>query len=240
MSLFNKKYQLDTPAPQKGRRNFLTKSIAGLLGVTILASAEDLFALKSKTGYIYVKQDGEVINNYRPSAGDTPYLGELGLFAFGFAPNGWAYCAGQLLPISVNQALFSLLGTYYGGDGNFTFGLPDLRGRAPISAGQGPGLNDYFQGTKLGTENVILQTSQLPPHNHSLAGNSSIGTLSDPTNNYIAQYGEGVKAFTASSNTILNTASVTNAGGNQPHTNIQPYLTLNWCIALQGLFPSQT
>lgn len=240
MSLFTKKYELDTQAVEKGRRNFLTKSLAGLLGVTVLTKAEDLFALKSKTGYVYVKQNGEVINNYRPSAGDIPYVAELGLFAFGFAPQGWALCAGQILAIATNQALFSLLGTYYGGNGVTTFALPDLRGRSPLGAGQGPGLSNYAQGTALGTEAVTLATSQLPPHSHSLAGNSSIGTLTDPTNNYIAQYGEGVKAFTASSNTNLNPASVTNAGGNQPHTNLQPYLTLNWCIALQGVFPSQT
>lgn len=240
MSLFNKKYQLAPLTAKKDRRNFITKSLAGLLGVTMLAKAEDLFAIKSKTGYLYIKQDGEVITNYSPSSGDTPFMGELSLFAFGFAPQGWAICSGQLLAIAQNSALFSLLGTLYGGNGTTTFALPDLRGRTPISSGQGPGLSNYSQGTALGTESVTLNTSQLPAHNHSLAGNSGTGTLSDPTGNYIAQYGEGVKAFTSLSNTTLNSSSVTNAGGGQAHSNLQPYLTLNWCIALQGVFPSQS
>lgn len=240
MSLFNKKYQLNPQAVKNDRRNFITKSLAGILGVTILTTAEDLFALKSKTGYLYVKQDGEVIKNYIPSAGDTPFLGELGLFAFGFAPQNWALCQGQLLSIAQNNGLFSLLGTYYGGNGTTTFALPDLRGRTPISSGQGPGLGNYPQGTVTGAESVTLITSELPPHNHLLSGSSTTGTLSDPVNNYIAPYGEGVKEFAGSSNTTLNSSSVTNAGGGQAHTNLQPYLTLNWCIALQGIFPSQS
>lgn len=242
MSFFNKKYLLD-PLQDKSkhdRRNFMAKSFAALFGVTILTKAEDLLAMKSKTGLIYVKQNGEVINNFKPSSGDLPYLSEIGLFSFNFAPRYWAQCNGQLLSISQNTALFSLLGTTFGGNGTTNFALPDLRGRSPIHFGQGPGLSQYVLGQAAGSEAVTLLQNNLPAHSHVLTGNSGVGSTYDPTNNYISQYGEGVKSFSGSVNTTMNQGSITNTGGNQPHNNLQPYLTLNYCIALQGVFPSQS
>lgn len=241
MSLLNNKYILDPlKSKTKDRRNFIMKSMAALFGVAVLSKAEELFAIKSKTGFLYIKQNGEVINNYKPSAGDSPYLGEIGIFPFSFAPRNWAQCNGQILSIAQNNGLFALLGTFYGGNGVQNFALPDLRGRAPLCYGQGAGLSNYTIGEVTGTETVTLLTSQLPAHNHSLSGSSSVGPQSDPANNFFAAYGEGVKSYAGSSNTTLNPSTVTNTGGNQAHTNIQPYLTLNYCIALQGIFPSQS
>lgn len=241
MSLFNKKYLLD-PLQEKAkhnRRNFMTKAAAALFGAVLLSRAEDLFAVKSKTGYLYIKQNGEVVKNYKPSAGSEPFLSQLGIFAFNFAPQGWALCNGQLLSIATNQALFSLLGTSYGGNGSTNFALPDLRGRSPIHFGQGMGLSNYVLGQSLGSENVNLITSQLPAHNHGFVGNSSVGNLSDPAGNFVAQCDEGVKSYSGASNTVMNSAAVSNAGGSQSHSNIQPYLTISYCVAIQGLFPSQ-
>jgi microcystin-dependent protein len=240
MSLFNKKYLFD-PLKDKSRdrRNFIMKSLTALFGITILSKAEDLFAMKSKTGFLYLKQNGEVINNYKPSAGDSPFLGEIGIFPFNFAPRYWEQCNGQLLSIAQNPTLFSLLGTYYGGDGNITFGLPDLRGRVPLCYGQGSGLSDYPIGEKIGAESVTLLSSQIPEHNHLVTVSNVVGSQLDPANNYISQFGEGVKTFSGTGDTTLSSTTLSNAGGNQAHTNIQPYLTLNYCIALQGLFPSQ-
>ncbi len=242
MTLFNKKYLLD-PLHDKAkhdRRNFMTKSIAALFGVTILGGATDLLAMKSRTGYIYVKQNGEVINHFKPSAGGLPFMSEIALFSYGFAPHGWALCNGQLLSINQNQAMFSLLGTTFGGNGVQNFALPDLRGRAPLHYGQGSGLSQYVLGEVTGTESVTVLQSNLPPHSHGFVANSGIGTTSDPAGNYIAQYGEGVKSFSGTQNTVMNPGSISNAGGTQPHSNLQPYLTLNYCIALQGVFPSQS
>jgi len=240
MSIFNKKYRLDplhTKSAEFDRRKFIIKSLAGILGVTVLANAEELLAVKSKTGFIYVKQDGEIINDYKPSAGLDPYLSEIGLFSFNYAPTGWAQCSGQLLPLNQNIALYALLGIMYGGDGINTFALPDLRGRAPIHFDND---NSYFQGTKLGAEAVTLSASQMPEHNHALNGNSGVGVTSSPDNNYIAKYAEGVNTFSGSANASLNAGALSNSGGSQAHNNMQPYLTLNYCIALQGIFPSET
>ena len=242
MGFLNKKYQLD-PLQEKNkhnRRSFMTKSVAALFGVTFLAKADDLFAIKSKTGLIYIKQNGEIINNYKPFSSPDPYLSEIGLFSFNFAPQGWAQCNGQLLPIAQYSALFSLLGINYGGDGITNFRLPDLRGRSPLHFGQGNGLSYYPQGLSTGTESITLVPADLPPHNHGLVSNSGVGTTSNPSNNYIAAYGEGVKSFSNSANATMNAAVVSNTGGSQAHSNIQPYTTLCYCIALQGMFPSQS
>lgn len=162
-----------------------------------------------------------------------PFLGEIRLMSFNFAPQGWALCNGQLLPINQNQALFSLLGTTYGGNGQITFGLPDLRSRVPLHMGAG-----HTLGERQGVEAVTLTIAQLPGHNHGLRGSSAgTGGVSTPNGNYL---GGGNNVYgTQGTLTSLSAATLTNAGGSQPHTNLQPYLTISFCIALQGIFPSQ-
>ena len=161
-----------------------------------------------------------------------PFLSEIRLMSFNFAPKGWALCNGQLLPINQNQALFSLLGTTYGGDGRVNFGLPDLRGRVPIHVGNGQTL-----GERAGTETETISMSQMPAHNHLVQANSAPGNIGTPNGNFLANI--STKAYgTFTSLTTLSPSTVTNLGGSQPHVNMQPYLTLNFCIALQGIFPS--
>jgi len=168
----------------------------------------------------------------RPLMG-TPYLSEIRLFSFSFAPKGWALCDGQLLPINQNQALFSLLGTTYGGDGRVNFGLPDLRGRAPIHVGNG-----HLLGERGGEQAHTLSISELPQHIHVLNASQTAGDAFVPANNLLAKTPD--QLYTAPGNlTALNPASVTNTGGSQAHLNMQPYLVLSFCIALQGIFPSQ-
>jgi len=167
-----------------------------------------------------------------------PFIGELRLFGFNFAPVGWAICQGQLLPISTNTALFSLLGTLYGGNGQTTFGLPDLRGRAPLGFGQGPGLSSYDQGQAGGSEQVTLLAPQLPPHNHSVAAASS-ATAKNPAGAVPAVTGAGA-SYGTSTDLSMSPTMVGGGGGSQPHENRPPYLALNWCIALQGVYPSRS
>ena len=164
----------------------------------------------------------------------TPFLSEIKLMSFGFAPRGWAQCNGQLLPINQNQGLFSLLGTTYGGDGRVNFGLPDLRGRVPTHMGDGLSL-----GEKAGVEAVTITTSSMPAHNHMLNGSTTQGDKNTIAGNLLAH--EVGKPYGAvASQTTLNPGSIGNTGGSQPHENRQPFLTLNFCIALQGIFPSPT
>jgi microcystin-dependent protein len=167
-----------------------------------------------------------------------PFIGEIRMFGFNFNPRGWAFCAGQLLPISQNTALFSLIGTYYGGNGQTTFGLPDLRGRVGISMGQGPGLPNYNIGQAGGTETVTLTQNQMPQHSHPMAANNGSGTASRPSGGVLANSGASQYAA-APDGTIMNPASIGLSGGNQPFSIIQPYLTINFCIALSGIFPSR-
>lgn len=179
-------------------------------------------------------------------------IGEIRMFAGNFAPKYWAFCAGQLISINHNQALFSVIGTIYGGDGQNTFGLPDLRGRVPIGPGQGPGTSNYTLGQMSGTETNTLNINQLPAHNHngSLKVSSGNATQSAATNGAsIATPGNGSgRSFVATDgfNTVspditLNAESVTtqNTGGNIPVNNVQPYLAMNYIICLQGLYPSR-
>lgn len=178
-----------------------------------------------------------------------PFLGEIMLFGPNFCPRGWANAEGQLLPIAQNTALFSLFGTIYGGDGRTTFGLPDLRGRVPLGRGTGPGLTPYSQGMKGGSEQVTLNPSQLPPHNHKMAVNNSVGHKGRPNNDFIAPPwdrtpGNGVPvnknfASTAEEGKFLNQNAITNTGGGQAHENRMPYLAMRWCVALTGIFPSR-
>jgi len=170
----------------------------------------------------------------------NPYLGEIRIFAGNFAPQGWALCNGQLLPISNNAALFSLLGTYYGGDGVSTFALPNLQSRVPVGQGQGPKLSPYVLGQQGGTENVTLTAQQMPQHNHTMGTLSSAGTAARPNANLLAQSTAGnVYGPAPSDGSSLNTAAIGSAGSSHPHANIQPYLALTFIIALQGVYPLQ-
>ena len=170
-----------------------------------------------------------------------PFVGEIRAFGFNFAPRGWALCQGQLLPITQNTALFALLGTQYGGDGRSTFALPNLQGRVPINAGQGPGLSDYSQGAVLGSPTVTLNNTQLPPHVHSLNADRNNVTTGTPTNNLFGKTANRLGTlYTMVGNTTLMAGGVVeNTGGTQAHDNMQPFLVLNYCIALQGIFPQR-
>lgn len=168
-----------------------------------------------------------------------PFLAEIRIMSFNFAPRGWAACNGQLLPINQNQALFSLLGTTYGGDGRVNFALPDLQGRVPTHFGNGLG-----QGQRGGEQAHTLTQSELPAHTHAVRATSDVARLQAPTNALLAQAPINVYSNTTLTGgvetlTVMNPAAVTTVGGSQPHLNMQPYLTLNVCIALQGIFPSQ-
>jgi len=167
-----------------------------------------------------------------------PFIGEIRVFGFNFPPRDWALCDGQLLPISQNTALFSLLGTTYGGDGRTTFGLPDLRGRVAIHPGQGPGLSDYRWGEKGGVENVTLIPGQIPSHNHPVGCSSDDANAGAPPGNYPASVGSPI--YSNSKNANMNPAVIGNTGGSQSHTNVQPYLGVYHCIALQGIYPSRS
>jgi microcystin-dependent protein len=165
----------------------------------------------------------------------TPFLGQLQLFPFGYAPTGWAVCAGQTLPINQNQALFSLLGTTYGGNGIQTFQLPDLRGRTPV--GFGPG---FVQGQAGGEEMHTLSIQEVPPHSHILTGSSAATALVVSAHNVLGKTAGNLTVYnTAASPVDMNPASVTAAGGGTPHENRSPFLAMTWCIALTGIFPSR-
>jgi microcystin-dependent protein len=167
-----------------------------------------------------------------------PFVAEIRIFPFNFAPKGWAWCDGQLLPISQNTALFSLLGTTYGGNGKSNFGLPDLQGRAPMHPGQGPGLSLHDLGEQGGSETVQLLISEMPQHGHTLMGNINPANLAAPsaTRSY-ARTSPGQSYSATATLTPLNDQAVRSVGGDQPHNNMQPYLTCYFCIALQGVFP---
>lgn len=165
------------------------------------------------------------------------FVGEMRWVAFNFAPKGWATCDGQILSISQNTALFSLLGTQFGGDGKTTFALPDVRGRAPVHQGQGPGLSLRTIGEKVGTETVTLTTGQIPAHTHQLKGTSNIATAVTPTSN-VAAAKSRTPLYGAASNLVnMSPGAIDLTGGGQAHENMPPYLVLNCVIALQGIFP---
>lgn len=163
-----------------------------------------------------------------------PFLGEIHPFAFNFAPRGWATCDGQLLSIAQNTALFSLLGTMYGGNGQVTFALPDLRGRTPLHVGSG-----FTQGQRAGEESHTLIVSEIPAHNHTLNASGSPANTSTPSNGSLLAASQADIYAPATALTTLHTNSISNTGGSQPHNNMQPYLVLNFCIAMQGIFPSR-
>lgn len=169
-----------------------------------------------------------------------PFVAEIRIFPFNFAPKGWAFCNGQLLPISQNTALFSLLGTTYGGDGKSTFALPNLEGSAPMHPDQGPGLSLYDLGQTGGSENVTLLESEMPAHTHSVQCKGTPPPSNAGTPHPAATFGRssGGQSYTAPANLApMNFTTIAPAGGSLPHNNMMPYLTLNFCIAMQGVFP---
>jgi microcystin-dependent protein len=165
-----------------------------------------------------------------------PFLAEIRIFGFNFPPRGWALCDGQILPINQNQSLYALLGTTYGGDGRTSFALPDLRGRVPIHTGTSNGANHPL-GSKSGEETHTLAASEMVQHTHTIQASADPSTSQDPTNAVLAKSGQ----IYGAANNLVDMASGTlaNAGGGQAHDNMQPYLTLNFCIALQGVWPSR-
>jgi microcystin-dependent protein len=167
-----------------------------------------------------------------------PFVAEIRIFAFNFAPKGWAFCDGQLLPISQNTALFSLLGTTYGGDGKSNFALPDMQGNAPMHPGQGPSLSLHDLGETGGSETVTLLQSEIPAHSHNVMANTAPADTNAPGPTFVLAQSTGTNAYSSqASNAILSFNTLVPAGGDQPHNNMQPYLTLNFCIAMQGVFP---
>ena len=173
-----------------------------------------------------------------------PFVAEIRIFPFNFAPKGWAFCDGQLLPISQNTALFSLLGTTYGGDGRSNFALPNLQGCAPMHPGQGPGLSLYDLGESAGSETITLLTTEIPQHSHALTASNEIGEDRKPGNEAMARSTGGplygpVPVAPATLVAMADQA-VPPAGGDAPHNNLMPYLTLNFCIAMQGVYPPRT
>ena len=172
-----------------------------------------------------------------------PFVAEIRIFPFNFAPKGWAFCDGQILPLSQNTALFSLLGTTYGGDGKSNFALPNMQGNAPMHPGQGPGLSLHDLGETGGSGTVSLLESEIPSHSHALMASSTNSSKPNPAGNALARISGGATPYIAPAGAPLVNFSdnaLAPAGGDQPHNNMQPYLTLNFCIALQGVYPPRT
>lgn len=169
------------------------------------------------------------------------FLAEIRIFPFNFAPTGWAFCDGQLMPLSQNTALFALLGTTYGGDGKSTFALPDMQGNAPMQPGQGQGLSLRDLGEMSGVESITLLTSEIPVHTHQLRASIEPGDNRGPAPNLSLAVSVGAAAYVGGSPALTPMApqSLALAGGGLPHNNMQPYLTVNFCIALQGIFPQR-
>lgn len=176
----------------------------------------------------------------------NPFIGEIRLFAGNFAPKNWAFCNGQLVAISSNTALFSLIGTFYGGNGTTNYALPDLRGRVPLSQGQGPGLSNYVLGEQDGVDSVVLLSSNMPAHSHLVNCNSAAGfqpghaTKADPAGNFPATQSAGSAIYQAAPNSNMNGAMTGVAGQGLAHDNHQPYLALNFIICTNGVFPARS
>jgi len=172
-----------------------------------------------------------------------PFVAEIRIFAGNFAPRGWAFCDGQLLPIAENTALFSLIGTTYGGDGRTTTALPNLQGRAPMHPGRGPGLTSRRLGERIGVETVTLSEAQIPSHSHTVRADDQAANLDVPSNTTSlarSSFGNAYQNNTTANLVDLASQTLSTTGGSQSHDNVQPYLTLNFIIALQGLYPSRS
>ncbi|HEX8298912.1 MAG TPA: tail fiber protein [Rubricoccaceae bacterium] len=242
------------PAPAD-RRDFLRRAgqaglaaaAAGVLGAdTSWAAVEARATAAGITPGTLVDARGRAVESTQFIS--EPFIGELMVVGFNFAPVGYALCNGQLLPINQYDALYALLGTTYGGDGQTTFSLPDLRGRTPIHFGQGPGLSSYVQGQKAGTENTTLNATQMPQHVHALTGglpvSSAPGTTPNPVGATLARPASSIPTYvttvpdgTGGSLPLSGTAAI--AGGSQPFGNLSPFQVINYCIATEGIFPSQ-
>jgi microcystin-dependent protein len=170
---------------------------------------------------------------------DQPFIGDIYIFAGDYAPRGWAFCDGQLLSIAQNQALFSILGTTYGGNGQTNFALPDLRGRAPMHFGQGPGLSNRTLGERGGSEGVALAQTEMPQHNHIASGTDATGTHTGPANAVWATSARSDAQYSARGTVSMSPNALGAAGGGQPHNNMQPFLALRFIIALEGVYPSR-
>ncbi len=166
-----------------------------------------------------------------------PFLAEIRIVGFNFAPRGWAFCNGQILPINQNQSLYSLLGTTYGGDGRTSFALPDVRGRVPIHVGSNGGPN-HREGQKSGEETHTLTAAEMPQHSHGMNGTSNTASEATPNSNLLPGGNNG-QPYATSGTVTMGTGTIANVGGGQAHNNMQPYLAMNYCIALRGLFPSR-
>lgn len=171
------------------------------------------------------------------AGGNQPFVGEIMWVPYNFAPTGWALCNGQILSIAQNTALFSLLGTTYGGNGQTTFALPDARGRVLVKEGQGQGLSIYSQGETGGTETVALTAAEIPAHTHTVQATSAVADQASPNGNVLAQSSSG-SLYGTSPTAAMSSVAVSSVGSGQPHNNMMPYTTLNCIIALQGVFPS--
>lgn len=207
-----------TESPAIQRRHFLARALGLLTGGAWL---------------------GKQLVAPREAEAGQPYIGEIRMFAGNFAPAGWAFCSGQLMPISENEALFALIGTTYGGDGQNTFALPDLRGRAPVHQGTGAGMTVAL-GEMAGVESVTLLTAQMPAHSHALQGSSTLGGTNDPTGRVPSRNPLGWPHYGGSIDTTLAANELVNTGGTQPHNNMMPSLGINFIISLFGVFPSQS
>lgn len=238
---FRKKILIDPLHKEKesaSRRGFIRKAIGGFFGATILARADELYSIESKTGYVYVKRNGEVINNYEPQ-GIEPYLGEINMYSFSLIPKFASPCDGSLLPIYGNSALFSLIWTIYGGDGSTTFALPDLRGRIPVHFGTGNELSAITLGQSAGAESVTLTVDQMPAHSHFFQAANYEAKQESPAGNYLAM-SENQSSYASSyPNGQLNSAAITSTGGNASVPLMNPFVSIQFCIAMQGLFPSR-
>jgi len=207
---------------KRSRKKFIKTLAAGL-------SLSWLFTDHSQAADV----DGEPIS----SMVTEPYIGTIALFAFNFSPSGWVRCDGRLLSTSEYDALFSLLGTFYGGDGRTTFGVPDLRGRVPIGEGRMPGGNNYMLSIPGGTETNTLNEAQLPSHKHNLNVSANNGTSHMPTGNLPAINRDGILHYGTTANNSMASEAISSTGNGQPVNNMQPYLPLNYCIAVTGLYP---
>lgn len=176
----------------------------------------------------------------KPASATDQFIGQIQYFPYNFAPRGWSFCNGQIMDIASNTALFSLLGTTFGGDGRVTFGLPDMRGRAPLHPRRGPGLSAYAWGERGGAETVTLTLAHLPSHTHTLNGTNTVGNQATPGGHTLARDGRERTYQNAAPDTDLHASSIESAGGNQPHDNMPPFISLNCNIAITGIFPSRS
>jgi microcystin-dependent protein len=204
--------------PKLPRRHFLSRSLAAVAGLVGLARAD---------------REAEAQT-------DSPYVGEIRMFAGDFAPVGWALCNGQLLSISGNDALFNLIGTTYGGDGQSTFALPDLRSRAPVHMGTGSGLPSWTIGQTGGVETVTLTATQIPSHTHLTGASAALGDSDNPAGRVPAADAAGTPHFAGTTDVSLGSGALASAGGSGAHNNLQPYLALNFIISLYGIYPTPT